>query len=152
MATELLGFLMSVAGTLLAGVSLANNYWRVTSFAGSVITSSRQYQNLWQACAEASTGIRNCKRFESLLGLEAFVQACRALMIIALLLGLLSILLSALGLKCTKLGSMSDQSKGQLTLTAGIMFILSGVYHSHTHVTGYLEVFPLDCDSVHTLP
>ncbi|XP_076832841.1 claudin 15-like b isoform X2 [Brachyhypopomus gauderio] len=127
MGTELLGFLMCVGGWLLTAVSLANNYWRVTSFAGSVITSTRQYQNLWQACAEASTGIRNCRRFESLLALEGYVQACRALMIIALLLGLVSILLSVLGLKCTKLGSMTEQAKGKITLTAGLLFLLSGV-------------------------
>lgn len=57
----------------------------------------------------------------------AHVQACRALMIIALLLGLVSILLSVLGLKCTKLGNMTETSKGRLTLSAGLMFILSGV-------------------------
>ncbi|XP_072546881.1 claudin 15-like b isoform X1 [Salminus brasiliensis] len=127
MAMEIIGFLMCVAGWLLTGVSLANDYWRVTSFAGSVITSTRQYQNLWYACAEASTGVKNCRRFESMLALEGYVQACRALMIIALLFGLFSILLSVLGLKCTKLGSMSDEGKGRLTLTAGAMFILSGV-------------------------
>uniref|UniRef100_A0AAY5ERG7 Claudin n=1 Tax=Electrophorus electricus TaxID=8005 RepID=A0AAY5ERG7_ELEEL len=127
MGTELLGFLLCVGGWLLTAVSLANNYWRVTSFAGSVITSTRQYQNLWQACAEASTGIRNCRRFESLLALEGYVQTSRALMIIALLLGLASILLSVLGLKCTKMGSMTEQAKGKLTFTAGLLFILSGV-------------------------
>ncbi|XP_037402247.1 claudin 15-like b isoform X2 [Pygocentrus nattereri] len=127
MAVEILAFLMCVGGSMLAGVALANDYWRVSSYSGSVITSSRQYQNLWHACAEASTGIKNCKEFESMLALEGYVQACRALMIIALLFGLFSILLSALGLKCTKLGSMSDQAKGRLTLAAGILFILSGV-------------------------
>ncbi|KAL7849501.1 hypothetical protein SRHO_G00211240 [Serrasalmus rhombeus] len=124
---EILAFLLCVGGSMLAGVALANDYWRVSSYSGSVITSSRQYQNLWHACAEASTGIKNCKEFESMLALEGYVQACRALMIIALLFGLFSILLSALGLKCTKLGSMSDQAKGRLTLAAGILFILSGV-------------------------
>ncbi|GAA6079930.1 claudin 15-like b isoform X2 [Tachysurus ichikawai] len=127
MAVELLGFLVCVGGWLLSGVSLANNYWRVSSYAGSVITSTRQYENLWQACVEASTGVKNCRRFESMLALDAHVQACRALMIIALLLGVASILLSVLGLKCTKLGGMKETSKGRLTLTAGLMFILSGL-------------------------
>ncbi|XP_017347255.1 claudin 15-like b isoform X2 [Ictalurus punctatus] len=127
MAMELLGFLLCVGGWLLSAVSLANNYWRVSSYAGSVIMSTQQYENLWQACVKASTGISNCRRFESMLALDAHVQACRALMIIALLLGLASILLSVLGLKCTKLGGMKETSKGRLTLTAGLMFILSGL-------------------------
>ncbi|XP_060798171.1 claudin 15-like b isoform X1 [Neoarius graeffei] len=126
-AVELLGFLLCVGGWLLSGISLANNYWRVSSHTDSVITSVWQYENLWQACAEASTGISNCREFESMLALDAHVQACRALMIIALLLGLASILLSTMGLKCTKLGGMKETSKGRLTLTAGVMFILSGL-------------------------
>ncbi|MCJ8739789.1 hypothetical protein PDJAM_G00051130 [Pangasius djambal] len=126
-AAELLGFLLCVGGWLLSGVSLANNYWRVSSYVGSVIISTRQYENLWQACAEASTGVTNCRMFDSMLALDAYVQACRALMIIALLFGLASILLSVLGLKCTKLGGMKETSKGRLTLTAGLLFILSGL-------------------------
>ncbi|KAM9469384.1 claudin 15-like b isoform 2-T2 [Clarias gariepinus] len=127
MAVELLGFFLCVGGCLLSAASLANNYWRVSSFSGSVIVSRRIYLNLWQACAQDSTGITNCRSFESLLALDVHVQACRALMIIALLLGLASILLSVLGLKCTKLGDMKDTSKGRLMLTAGLLFILSGL-------------------------
>ncbi|XP_030634667.1 claudin 15-like b isoform X2 [Chanos chanos] len=127
MAVELMGFLLGVGSWLLTGASLANDFWRVSSFAGSVITSSRQYQNLWQSCAESSTGVSNCREFESLLALPGYIQACRALMIIALLLGLFSMVLSILGLKCTKLGSTSPEAKGKLALTAGILFILSGL-------------------------
>ncbi|XP_055053507.1 claudin 15-like b isoform X2 [Misgurnus anguillicaudatus] len=126
-ATEIVGFLMCIGGWLLTAMALANDFWRVSSFAGSVITSVRQYQNLWQSCAEDSTGISNCRSFQSLLALDGYIQACRALMIIALVLGLLSIVLSLLGLKCTKLGSTSEYTKGKLALCAGVMFILSGV-------------------------
>lgn len=55
-----------------------------------------------------------------------YIQACRALMIVALVLGLLSIVLALLGLKCTKLGSTSENTKGKMALTAGSLFILSG--------------------------
>lgn len=48
-------------------------------------------------------------------------------MIIALILGLLAVILATMGLKCTKLGSTSEESKGKISLTAGIMFLLSGV-------------------------
>lgn len=59
-----------------------------------------------------------------------YIQACRALMIIALILGLLAVILAAMGLKCTKLGSSSEESKGKISLTAGIMFLLSGQYNN----------------------
>ncbi|KAI7800998.1 claudin 15-like b isoform X1 [Triplophysa rosa] len=124
---ELVGFLMCVGGWLLTAVSLANDYWRLSSVSGSVIISVRQYQNLWQSCAEGSTGVSNCRTFQSLLALDGYIQACRALMIVALILGLLSIVLALLGLKCTKLGSTSESTKGKMALTAGVLFILSGV-------------------------
>ncbi|XP_052432321.1 claudin-15-like isoform X1 [Carassius gibelio] len=124
---ELLGFLMCLGGWLLSFVSLVNDSWRTSTFADQLITSVWYYQNLWQSCTEASTGITSCKQFESMLSLSGYIQACRALMIIALILGLLGVILAAMGLKCTKLGSTSEETKGKISLTAGIMFILSGV-------------------------
>lgn len=56
----------------------------------------------------------------------AHIQACRALMIIALLLGLGSMIVSMLGLKCIKLGSSTDESKGKLAGSGGILAILGG--------------------------
>lgn len=47
-------------------------------------------------------------------------------MILSLLLGLASILLSVLGLKCTKLGRTPERVKVQMVLSGGVMFILSG--------------------------
>lgn len=47
-------------------------------------------------------------------------------MILSLLLGLVSIIVSVLGLKCIKIGKTSEQDKGKILLTGGTMFILSG--------------------------
>ncbi|KAL2095864.1 hypothetical protein ACEWY4_008012 [Coilia grayii] len=124
---QIVGFFLGVGSWLLTGACLSNDYWKVSSFAGSVIISTQQYQNLWHSCAEDSTGIKNCRDFESLLALPGYVQGCRALMIIALLLGLASIIVSVLGLKCTKLGNTSREGKGKIALTGGSLFILSGL-------------------------
>ncbi|XP_041920709.1 claudin 15-like b isoform X2 [Alosa sapidissima] len=124
---EIVGFFLGVASWLLTGACITNDFWKVSSFSGSVIISSRQYQNLWHSCAEDSTGISNCRDFESLLALPDYVQGCRALMIIALLLGLASIIVAVLGLKCTKLGNTSREAKGKIALTGGSLFILSGL-------------------------
>ncbi|XP_043114275.1 claudin 15-like b isoform X2 [Puntigrus tetrazona] len=124
---QLLGFLMCLGGWLLSFMSLLNESWRTSTFANELITSVWYYQNLWQSCSEASTGITNCKQFESMLSLSGYIQACRALMIIALILGLLAVVLASMGLKCTKLGSASEETKGKISLTAGIKFILSGL-------------------------
>lgn len=47
-------------------------------------------------------------------------------MIIAMLLGLASIVVSMMGLKCVKLGNTSQEAKGKIALTGGFIFILSG--------------------------
>ncbi|KAJ8406160.1 hypothetical protein AAFF_G00303910 [Aldrovandia affinis] len=124
---ELVGFLLCVGSWLLTGASLGNDYWKVSTFSGSVIISNRQYENLWFSCAEDSAGITNCRDFESMLALPGYVQACRALMIISLLLGLVGIIVALMGLKCTKIGSASDETKGKIALSGGGLFILSGL-------------------------
>ncbi|XP_073673950.1 claudin-10-like [Garra rufa] len=124
---QLLGFLMCLGGWLLTFMSLLNESWRRSTFADDAITSLWYTINLWQTCSEGSTGVKNCKPFLSMLELPGHVQACRALMIIGLVLGLLGVILAIMGLKCTKLGSTSEESKGKVSLTAGVFFILSGL-------------------------
>lgn len=63
-----------------------------------------------------------------LLFCPGFFQACRALMIIALLLGLFSMIVAILGLKCISLGSTSDQAKSKMAATGGVLFILAGEF------------------------
>lgn len=61
-----------------------------------------------------------------LLGAPAYVQVCRALMIIALLLQLVAIVTSLLGLNCIKIGSTDEQTKAKIATAAGVMAILGG--------------------------
>ncbi|KAM9439908.1 claudin 15-like a [Clarias gariepinus] len=126
-ALEVTGFLLGVASWLVTGAALANDYWKVSSFSGSVIVSSRQYMNLWHSCAEDSTGIAECLAFQSLLELPGFIQACRALMISALILGFFSMIISIMGLKCITVGSSSDHTKAKISVAGGVIFILAGL-------------------------
>ncbi|XP_070775186.1 claudin 15-like a [Enoplosus armatus] len=126
-AVEATGFIMCIFSWLMTGAALVNDYWKISTVSGSVIISQRQFENLWHSCAENSAGIAECRDFESLLALPAHVQACRALMIISLLLGLGSMIVSLLGLKCIKIGSATDQSKAKIAVTGGILSILSGL-------------------------
>ncbi|XP_026225765.1 claudin-19-like isoform X2 [Anabas testudineus] len=98
------------------------------SQAESVSTSQWQYEGLWMSCAATSLGSVQCSKFKTVLGLPAHLQACRALMILSLLVSLASIIISVLGLKCTKIGRTSEYAKHQIALSGGIMFILSGLF------------------------
>uniref|UniRef100_A0A4W4H8Z4 Claudin n=1 Tax=Electrophorus electricus TaxID=8005 RepID=A0A4W4H8Z4_ELEEL len=126
---EVTGLFLAIVGWCLESSCTNSAVWRVHSKADAVVTSSSQYEGLWITCASNSLGAIQCQRYKTVLGLpgNTHVLTSRALMIIALLLGLASILLSVLGLKCTKMGSMTEQAKGKLTFTAGLLFILSGV-------------------------
>uniref|UniRef100_A0A3Q3AUN1 Claudin n=2 Tax=Kryptolebias marmoratus TaxID=37003 RepID=A0A3Q3AUN1_KRYMA len=124
---QVVGFVLGLVSWCLQSSCTSSQTWKVKSQAESVTTSSWQFEGLWMSCAATSTGSVQCSRFKTVLGLPAHLQACRALMILSLLLGLASIVVSVLGLKCTKLGSTSEQVKGQMALSGGVMFILSGV-------------------------
>ncbi|XP_029381294.1 claudin 15-like a [Echeneis naucrates] len=126
-ALEATGFIMCLISWLITGAALANDSWKISTVSGSVIISQRQFENLWHACAENSAGIAECRDFESLLALPDYVQACRALMIVALLLGLGAIIVSLLGLKCIKIGSATEESKGKIAFTGGIVSVLGGL-------------------------
>ncbi|XP_041118700.1 claudin-15-like isoform X2 [Polyodon spathula] len=124
---EIIGFLLSITSWLITGSCLANNSWKVSTMSGSLITSSVRYENLWKACAKDSTGVSNCRDFESMLALPGYIQGCRALMIVSLLLGLGGIIVALLGLKCTKIGSTNEQTKGKIALSGGVCLIVSGL-------------------------
>ncbi|KAM4552718.1 claudin 15-like a [Odontesthes bonariensis] len=126
-AVEAVGFIMCIIAWLVTGSALANDYWKISTVSGSVIISQRQFENLWHACAENSGGIAECRDFESLLALPAHVQACRAMMVIALLFGLGCLIVSLLGLKCIKIGTITEQSKAKIAVSGGILSILAGL-------------------------
>ncbi|XP_028276151.1 claudin-1-like [Parambassis ranga] len=124
---QVIGLVLGVVSWCLQSSCTSSQAWRVRSQAESVSSSQWQFEGLWMSCAATSLGSIQCSRFKTVLGLPAHLQACRALMIMSLLLGLASIIVSILGLKCTKIGRTSEQVKDQISLAGGILFVLSGV-------------------------
>ncbi|XP_071769973.1 claudin 15-like b [Centroberyx gerrardi] len=127
LALQVLGLVLGVLAWCLQSSCTSSQLWKVRSQADSVGSGLWQFEGLWMSCAASSAGSVQCNRYKTLLGLPAHIQACRALMILSLLLGLASIIVSVLGLKCTKIGRTSDQAKGKIALTGGSLFILSGL-------------------------
>ncbi|XP_051966699.1 claudin-15-like [Xyrauchen texanus] len=127
MVVQVMGLFLGIVGWCLESTSTNSAMWRTQSKVDSVLTTSTTYEGLWLTCATNALGAIQCQRFKTVLGLPVYIQTCRALMIMALILGFLSVILAILGLKCTKLGSTSEQTKGKMALAAGVLFILSGV-------------------------
>lgn len=128
MGLQVLGLVLGLVSWCLQSSCTSSQVWKVRSQAESISSSQWQFEGLWMSCAATSLGSVQCSRFKTVLGLPAHLQACRALMILALLVGLTSIIVSVLGLKCTKIGRNSEQVKDQIVLSGGILLILSGVF------------------------
>lgn len=62
----------------------------------------------------------------SSLHLAAHIQTSRALMVISLLLGFFGIIVSVVGMKCTKVGEEDPVTKSRIAVAGGVLFILSG--------------------------
>uniref|UniRef100_H3D0X9 Claudin n=1 Tax=Tetraodon nigroviridis TaxID=99883 RepID=H3D0X9_TETNG len=125
---QVVGVLLGVVSWCLQSSCTSSQVWRTRSQMESVTSSQTQFEGLWMSCAATSLGSIQCSRFKTLLGLPVHLQVCRALMLLSLLIGLVSILVSVLGLKCTRLGRTSEQVKGRMGLSGGALFILSGVF------------------------
>ncbi|KAM9811915.1 claudin-7-like isoform 1-T1 [Syngnathus typhle] len=123
---QICGLVAGVLSWCLQSSCTSSQLWKVRSQAESLSTSQWQYEGLWMSCAATSLGSLQCNKFKTLLGLPVHVQVCRALMMSSLVVGLAAIIVSILGLKCSKVGGGSPQVKGQFLLSGGVMLILSG--------------------------
>ncbi|XP_066445565.1 claudin-19-like [Eleutherodactylus coqui] len=119
--------LLAIGGMTCTLVSTVSLKWKTSSSSGTIITSTLIFEGLWTQCVGTATGAVQCKKFPSLFSLPTHVQACRALMIISLLLGLFACIISLFGLKCTKFGSSDEHTKGKIALSGGLVFILAGL-------------------------
>ncbi|XP_003476789.1 claudin-18 isoform X1 [Cavia porcellus] len=124
---QVVGFLLSLLG--LAGCIAATgmDMWSTQDLYDNPVTSVFQYEGLWRSCVRQSSGFTECRPYFTILGLPGRLQAVRALMIVGIVLGAISILVSIFALKCIRIGGMDDSAKAKMTLTSGIMFIVSGV-------------------------
>ncbi|XP_031752924.1 claudin-10 isoform X2 [Xenopus tropicalis] len=117
---------LCVSGIGAIVVAITSNEWKVTTRASSVITATWVFQGLWMNCAGNALGSYHCRPHLTIFRVEGFLQACRALMISAVVIGFFGTVLGFLGMKCTKIGG-SDQMKSKMACAAGILFILSGL-------------------------
>ncbi|KAM8897488.1 claudin-3-like [Spinachia spinachia] len=127
MGMEIVGIALGVIGFIIAIVACALPMWRVTAFIGAnIVTAQTIMEGLWMNCVNQSTGQMQCKVYDSLLALSPDLQASRAMMIIAIILGVLGVMVSIVGAKCTN--CIEDEpSKAKVMIIAGIFFLLAGL-------------------------
>ncbi|XP_063752167.1 claudin-4-like [Eleginops maclovinus] len=102
LALELVGVILSVLGWVLSVTSCALPMWRVSAFIGSnIVTAQVYWEGLWMNCVFQSTGQMQCKMYDSMLALPQDLQAARALTIVSIIVGVVALLISVVGAKCT---------------------------------------------------
>lgn len=127
MGMELVGISLGTIGFIIAIVTCALPMWKVSAFVGAnIVTAQTIWEGLWMNCVTQSTGQMQCKVYDSLLALSPELQASRAMTIIAIILGILGVMISITGAKCTN--CIEDKaSKSKVMIIAGIFFILGGI-------------------------
>ncbi|XP_005452732.1 claudin-3-like [Oreochromis niloticus] len=127
MGMEIVGIAFGVIGFLIAILSCALPMWKVSAFVGAnIVTAQIIQEGLWMNCVTQSTGQMQCKVYDSLLALSPELQASRAMMVIAIILGVLGVMISIVGAKCTNCIE-EEGSKAKVMIIAGVFFILSGL-------------------------
>uniref|UniRef100_A0A673I2E4 Claudin g n=1 Tax=Sinocyclocheilus rhinocerous TaxID=307959 RepID=A0A673I2E4_9TELE len=113
----LLGTTLGVLGWLGIIISYALPLWRVTAFIGTnIVTAQIMWEGLWMSCVW----------YNSMLALPQDLQASRAILMIASLVGLIAILASFAGGKCTN--CLPDGfAKARVAVAGGAFFVTAGV-------------------------
>ncbi|CAB1439502.1 unnamed protein product [Pleuronectes platessa] len=127
MGMEIVGIALGVIGFIITIVTCALPMWKVTAFIGAnIVTAQTIWEGLWMTCVIQSTGQMQCKMYDSMLALTSDLQASRAMIIISIILGVLGVLISIVGAKCTN--CIEDEaSKSKVMIISGIFFILGGL-------------------------
>lgn len=127
MGMEIVGIALGVIGFIITIVSCALPMWRMSAFVGAnIITAQIIWEGLWMNCVTQSTGQMQCKIYDSLLALPQELQASRAMTIVSIILGILGVMISIVGAKCTN--CIEDEgSKAKVMIIAGILFVLGGL-------------------------
>ncbi|XP_023143306.2 uncharacterized protein cldn30 [Amphiprion ocellaris] len=124
---QILGLVLATIGFLGSIIICALPTWKVTAFIGAnIVTSQVIWEGLWMNCVTQSTGQMQCKVYDSLLALPQDLQAARALVVIAIIVGVFGILLGVVGGKCTNFVE-DERQKSKVAVASGVIFLIAGL-------------------------
>ncbi|XP_071762006.1 claudin-4-like [Centroberyx gerrardi] len=124
---QIMGISMALIGWFMVILVCALPMWKVSAFVGAnIVTAQTIWEGMWMNCVVQSTGQMQCKVYDSMLALPQDLQAARAMIIISILTGILGVVLSIAGGKCTNCIE-EERSKAKACIVAGVFFIISGL-------------------------
>ncbi|XP_028823496.1 claudin-4-like [Denticeps clupeoides] len=124
---QIMGTALGLLGWIGAIVACALPMWKMTAFIGTnIVTAQITWEGIWMSCVVQSTGQMQCKVYDSMLALPQDLQAARALIVIAVVVGILGILLAVAGGKCTNCVE-DERAKSKVGVVAGVVFVIAGL-------------------------
>lgn len=124
---QILGLVMALIGFVGIIVICGLPAWKMSAFIGAnIVTFQVYWEGLWMDCVVQTTGQMQCKVYDSLLILPVHLQAARALIIVALVVGIFGIIVTIIGGKCTSF-VQDESAKAKIAITSGIIFIITGI-------------------------
>ncbi|PNI61610.1 CLDN8 isoform 1 [Pan troglodytes] len=126
---------LEIAGLFLGGVGMVGTVavtvmpqWRVSAFIeNNIVVFENFWEGLWMNCVRQANIRMQCKIYDSLLALSPDLQAARGLMCAASVMSFLAFMMAILGMKCTRCTGDNEKVKAHILLTAGIIFIITGM-------------------------
>uniref|UniRef100_A0A3Q4HN86 Claudin n=1 Tax=Neolamprologus brichardi TaxID=32507 RepID=A0A3Q4HN86_NEOBR len=123
---QITGITMAIVGWLLEITACGLPMWKVSAFIGAnIVTAQTFWKGLWMDCVVQSTGQMQCKVYDSMLALESDLQAARAMIIIAILVGVFGLILSVAGGKCT---NCIEKERSKFKLVSGTLKLIRDYY------------------------
>lgn len=152
MGIQLTGFCLALVGFLGTILICGLPMWRVTAFIqANIITAQVFWQGLWMNCVIQSTGVSQCKVYDSVLALPPEMQASRALVCVSIAAAVVAIGLTVVGARCTSFFDYDQRSKANYGISGGVAFILAGLvclvpvcWIAYTTITGFYSSVTLD--------
>ncbi|XP_016386381.1 claudin-18-like [Sinocyclocheilus rhinocerous] len=124
-ALQTTGFVSGAIGTVGVLAATVMDVWCTEDQQEHKATSIHHYKGLWKDCEVSQTGLTECQPLYSYLSYSRILQAIRAMMIVAILVGVIAVFIGFFCLKCLNMRSMDLLTKGKLVLSAGILFIIA---------------------------
>ncbi|XP_038821496.1 claudin-4-like, partial [Salvelinus namaycush] len=124
---EVVGIALGVIGLILTIVICTLPTWIVTTFiADNSANTEVVLYGLWMSCVTQGTGKTQCEVYNYMEYWKYDLQPARAMILTAIILGVLGVMVSMVGAKCTN--CIKDKtSQAKLIIIAGVLFILAGI-------------------------
>ncbi|XP_064827250.1 claudin-4-like [Oncorhynchus masou masou] len=124
---EVVGIAMGVIGLIVTVVVCALPTWIVTTIIQANVANTEVVTyGLWMSCVAQGTGKTQCEVYNSMWDFPQCIQPVRAMLLTAIILGVLGVTISMVGAKCTYC-IKDETSQTNLIIIAGILFILAGI-------------------------